>query len=249
LQSKGTQGSPMLTPSGASHYLMLLLVTTRLSCSNHTLGYSVRQHPHCAHSYARWPRHLHHTQQQLDRAAHLPAPLLTNCQPNCLLCYHLAAAPVGWNCTNSRSCRGSPARATMAPPSPAHHRQLAECHNQHNKYSQPCTHAPAHAMLHRSMVHQAPSYTRLPRSAAIYVYRLALPVQAAATTAVHLCMCVRAGCVQACPDPLGAVFFVMACPDLQGAAMTAAHLYMCVRWLLRSTRARSHLWLALCCVR
>ena len=27
-------------------------------------------------------------------------------------------SPVGWNCTNSRSCSGSPARAAMALPSP-----------------------------------------------------------------------------------------------------------------------------------
>ena len=26
--------------------------------------------------------------------------------------------PVGWNCTNSMSCSGSPARSTMALPSP-----------------------------------------------------------------------------------------------------------------------------------
>ena len=28
--------------------------------------------------------------------------------------------PVGWNCTNSRSCSGRPARATIALPSPVH---------------------------------------------------------------------------------------------------------------------------------
>jgi hypothetical protein len=26
--------------------------------------------------------------------------------------------PVGWNCTNSMSCSGRPARSTMPPPSP-----------------------------------------------------------------------------------------------------------------------------------
>lgn len=44
----------------------------------------------------------------------------------------LGSPPVGWNCTNSRSCSGMPARAAMALPSP-----VQVCAEVAEKYARP----------------------------------------------------------------------------------------------------------------
>lgn len=133
--------------------------------------------------------------------------------------------PVGWNCTNSRSCRGRPARATMAPPSPAYAQ-----HARGNITNEPradvwCT--------GQVSARTAPTKGQLrPHYADYTSLLLSHSRMLAPSTAEH--------CVVKHAQPPH-------CNDCNNKSHT--HLCMCVRWLLRSRRARSRLWPALCCVR